>query len=350
MGRLSVSGYNEAGRVSGAIAQLADDAWEAMPDVMRAAARLVLLRLVRRRRYRRGDPPACQPGRRAPTAAAAEALGRMIERRLLTLGDGTVEITHEALLREWPRLEGWLAEDVEGRRLHYRLTDAAALWEHGGGDDGDLFRGVRLAATNEWLSSGHESELYDTERRFIAGSIAGADRELEAARREAVTSRRLNRKLRIRLGAIAVLLVGAIGTGALAVRQAGRANDAAEAAGAASLLADAERLGAQSSLEPDLDLSLLLAAQAFSIADTPSTRGALLGAVQRSPEAVRVIRSDASRMLALELSPDGATLAANETLAAPRSTTSRASGPVTTRASTQTERSHGCPTAAPSRR
>jgi WD40 repeat protein len=59
---------------------------------------------------------------------------------------------------------------------------------------------------------------------------------------------------------------------------------------------------------------LLLAAQAFSMADTPSTSGALLSAVQRSPEAVRVIRSDASRMLALEMSPDGATLAANETL------------------------------------
>ena len=73
-----------------------------------------------------------------------------------------------------------------------------------------------------------------------------------------------------------MLLTVAIGAGVLAVRQAGRADDAAEAAEAASLLADAERLGAQSGLEPDLDLSLLLAAQAFSMADTPSTRGALL--------------------------------------------------------------------------
>ena len=214
MARLSVSGYNDAGRVSGAIARLADDAWEAMPDVMRAAARLVLLRLVR------PDDGAgteirlrASPRDVAPTTAAAEALGRMVERRLLTLGDGTVEITHEALLREWPRLAGWLAEDVEGRRLHHRLTAAAALWEHGGGDDGDLFRGVRLAATNEWLSSGHESELNDTERRFIAASIAGADRELEAARREARRQSQMNRKLRIRLAAIAVLLTGAIGTG-----------------------------------------------------------------------------------------------------------------------------------------
>ena len=314
-GGLSVSGYHAAGRVSGAIARLADDAWEAMPDVMRAAARLVLLRLVR------PDDGAgaeirvrASPHDVAPTAATAEALGRMVERRLLALGDGTVEITHESLLREWPRLAGWLAEDVEGRRLHHRLTAAAALWERGGCDDGDLMRGVRLAATNEWLSSGHESELNDTERRFIAAAIAGADRELAAAHREARHQSQTNRKLRIRLGAIAVLLAGAIGTGALAVRQAGRADDAAEAAEAASLLADAERLGAQSGLESDLDVSMLLAAQAFSIADTPSTRGALLGAVQRSPEAVRVIRSDASRMLALELSPDGATLAANETL------------------------------------
>ena len=64
-GRLSVSGYNEAGRVSGAIAQLADDAWEAMPDMMRARGTTgVPAARAPRRRCRRGDPPAGQPARR----------------------------------------------------------------------------------------------------------------------------------------------------------------------------------------------------------------------------------------------------------------------------------------------
>ena len=314
-GGFSVSGYDDAGRVSGAIARLADDAWEAMPDVMRAAARLVLLRLVRpddgagaeiRLRAARTTLHRPQP--------TAEALARMVERRLLTLDGGTVEITHEALIREWPRLAGWLAEDLEGRRLHHHLTAAAALWERGGGGDGDLF--AACGWPRRTIGCRPDTTLSSTTPNAASSQprSAVADRELEAARREARHQSQLNRRLRTRLAGIAVLLTVAIGACVLAVRQAGRADHAAEAAEAASLLADAERLGAQSGLEPDLDLSLLLAAQAFSMADTPSTRGALLGAVQRSPEAVRVIRSDASRMLALEMSPDGATLAANETL------------------------------------
>ena len=34
--------------------------------------------------------------------------------RLVTVGEDEVEVAHEALLREWPRLRGWLEDDVEG--------------------------------------------------------------------------------------------------------------------------------------------------------------------------------------------------------------------------------------------
>ena len=44
----------------------------------------------------------------------AAVLARLADRRLLTVGDGAVEVAHEALLREWPRLRGWLDEDVAG--------------------------------------------------------------------------------------------------------------------------------------------------------------------------------------------------------------------------------------------
>ena len=56
----------------------------------------------------------------------------LAESRLVTVGEGSAEVAHEALLREWPRLRGWLEEDVEGRRLHRRVTDAAHDWEGGG--------------------------------------------------------------------------------------------------------------------------------------------------------------------------------------------------------------------------
>ena len=57
--------------------------------------------------------------RAAPTSLRVLAVDR-----LLTIGEGEVEVAHEALLREWPRLRGWFDEDVNGRRLHRQLREA----------------------------------------------------------------------------------------------------------------------------------------------------------------------------------------------------------------------------------
>ena len=52
-------------------------------------------------------------------------LAELTDARLLTVSDGEVELSHEALLREWPRYRAWLEEDRIGRRLHAHLTAAA---------------------------------------------------------------------------------------------------------------------------------------------------------------------------------------------------------------------------------
>ena len=45
--------------------------------------------------------------------------------RLVTVDRDTVELAHEALIRHWPRLQEWLAEDREGLEIHRQLTLAA---------------------------------------------------------------------------------------------------------------------------------------------------------------------------------------------------------------------------------
>jgi hypothetical protein len=49
--------------------------------------------------------------------------------RLLTTDEESVQLSHEALAREWPRLKEWLADDVEGQRILRHLGGAAAAWE-----------------------------------------------------------------------------------------------------------------------------------------------------------------------------------------------------------------------------
>ena len=128
--RLRLAAYEQTGGVRGAVARLAEGG-------VRAARR----------------PPSSEHGARDPAAPRRRGGGdarraRRValdeferersgaswpahRRRLLTISEGEVEVAHEALLREWPRLRGWLEEDAEGRRLHRHLRDAARDWDGG---------------------------------------------------------------------------------------------------------------------------------------------------------------------------------------------------------------------------
>ena len=119
----------------------------------------------------------------------AEVVEHLADRRLLTVSDGAVEVAHEALLREWPRLRAWLAEDAEGRRLHRGLGDAARAWDADARDPGGLYRGARLAAALDW-AAGHAAELSATERAFLDDSRSA--------------SGRAQRRLRMMLAGVAV--------------------------------------------------------------------------------------------------------------------------------------------------
>ena len=143
-----------------------------------------------RRRHRghaaaRGDRRARPRARRTRRASTSCCSGSP-DARLVTLDDGTAEVAHEALIREWPRLRRWLDEDRAGMRVHRSSAHAARLWDAGGREPSDLYRGARLAARGR----ARPAELNATERAFLDASVAEADRERRAA------ASRANRRLR----------------------------------------------------------------------------------------------------------------------------------------------------------
>ena len=115
-------------------------------------------------------------------------LATLIDARLITVGDGNVELSHEALVREWPRYRTWLEEDRMGRRIHAHLIAAAREWDMARRDPGELYRGARLANALEWAARNREW-LNAVEREFIDAS------RLEA-RRDAQRQRAHRRRLR----------------------------------------------------------------------------------------------------------------------------------------------------------
>ena len=96
--------------------------------------------------------------RRVPLAeieqidGANQVLATLTDARLLTVSDGEVEVSHEALLQEWPRYREWLEEDRVGRRLQAHLATSAREWDGRSRDPGDLYRGTRLAGAEDWAS------------------------------------------------------------------------------------------------------------------------------------------------------------------------------------------------------
>lgn len=97
-----------------------------------------------------------------------------------TQSDDQVEVAHEALVRNWPRLVDWLDDERAVLRQRVRLTAAAEHWRALGKDPSALLRGTLLT---EALSL---SDLNRLESQFLRASLVAADmaeQQTEAARR-----------------------------------------------------------------------------------------------------------------------------------------------------------------------
>ena len=280
---LRLERYRSSGGVRGAVARLAEAAYTQLTEPERTVARSLMLRLA-------SGEDETLARRRVPLAqlervdGAGGVLAALIDARLLTISDGEVELSHEALLREWPRYRAWLEEDRIGRRLHAHLNAAAGEWDDRGRDAGELYRGARLAAALDWAGQ-HRDQPNSLEREFIVASRRRADRDA--------------RRLRGVLAGVAVLLLLSLIAGAVALVQEQRATTSAR-------VALARQLGAEGVSESRTDLAMLLAREAVNLDRSPQSEGTLLATLLRTPA---VIGSFAVPTVALpELSPDGRTL------------------------------------------
>jgi hypothetical protein len=93
----------------------------------------------------------------------------------------TVNVAHEALIRGWPRLRGWIDGEREGLRIHRRVTETAGEWQSRNRDVGFLYRGFRLDEARRWRST-HEPSLNELERQFLETSHEVQRREHRAVR------------------------------------------------------------------------------------------------------------------------------------------------------------------------
>ncbi len=291
---IRLSDYREVGGVRGAVGRLAEATYESLDDDGRQIARTLVLRLTAGdadNAVRRRVPAGELTQRRAEEGAVLDTL---VTARLLIADEGSIEIAHEALLREWSRMRQWLDEERESRRLEEHVRASATAWADGGREPADLYRGPRLAVVLDWHAA-HESELAPVEEEFVAASR-------EAGEQELLEQRQRNRRLRTFAGAIFALLVLALVAGGAALIQRGSARREAR-------VALARQLGAEALTEPRLDRAMLLAREAVNLRSSSQTEGTLMATLLRAPAAISTFSVPiTSRPQQLSVSPDGRTL------------------------------------------
>ena len=314
--KLTLEAYHAIGGVSGALARRAEEIYVRLTQVGREAARQLFLRLVTlgeersedtRRRVLRTELASLEVDRQAmeaviDTFGAARLLS--FDRDPVTRGP-TVEVAHEALLREWGRLRGWIDASRADVRAHRRLAGGAREWVGAGRDRSFLLRGAHLARFEAWGTTSGLAVTSD-ERDYLAASLSRreAERAEEEARsaRERTLERRSLVRLRALVGLFAIMALVASGLTALTLNQRERAQREARVAAARELAA-----AAVTNLEIDPERSILLALEAVD--RTRSVDGSVLPeaeeALHRAVVRSRILLSVPGVGGGLDWSPDG---------------------------------------------
>jgi Novel STAND NTPase 1 len=176
--QLTLEAYQEIGGVKGALVRQAESTYMSLPsEEHRRMARVMFLRLIEpgateqdttRRRAARSELLLADP---KETVLLEEVSEAFIRARLLTsntvAGTSVLEVSHEALIREWPRLASWLHEAREDILLQQTISEDATNWQARGKQKGRLYRGSQLVEAQAWAKRNSPSQ---TEVAFLRAS------------------------------------------------------------------------------------------------------------------------------------------------------------------------------------
>jgi WD40 repeat protein len=317
--RLTTKAYDEIGGVQKALAGHAESIYVDLGAAEQAIMRRVLLQLVEvgetgestRRKVDRAD----LQFRDVPEEAVSELIEKLtsaesrllIASRQITASEDEVEPTvwievgHEALIRQWDRFTGWVAENQEDLRYGTEFMQAAQDWRAGNQDKSYLLMGNRLIRAEAWLQEADATEL---QREFIQASMVEGDRQAKIREGQMETELRLQRqaanRLRGLIGLMFLALVVAVALTFWALDSQSRANTAKEAEQVALLTAIAnERLALENEQEAislalasgadraiaddDRELAVLLAVEANDMEDPPPQAQRTLAEVAYTP-------------------------------------------------------------------
>ncbi|MDI6105461.1 hypothetical protein QLQ12_43450 [Actinoplanes sp. NEAU-A12] len=288
-GMLTLAGYRDAGGVADAIAQTAERVYGDLDPARRHIVQDIFLRLTALGQDTEDTRRRVGYAELLGSPATADVLDRLARARLVTCDEDTATVAHEALIRRWPRLRGWLAADRNMLLQHRRLTEVTAEWQQHRRDDAFLYRGARLAPWRERPLD----RLNELEQAFLTASRLHENRRRGARRRRVQVA-----------GALLCAVVLVVATlAAISTMQARRAADERDLAVSNELAARARE---QLALKPES--SLALAKQAMAVRRTPTAQAVLRQAAMDS-RIQSALPAGQGQVFGVAYSPDGQSIA-----------------------------------------
>ncbi|MEU7910522.1 NACHT and WD repeat domain-containing protein [Microbispora bryophytorum] len=276
--RLTRHGYAATGGVEKAVFSAAEEVYRSLPSHQQNLIPRLFQRLTEltydghvRRAIRVDD---------AKSRAVLEKFAAM---RLVVLRRDEAEISHDVLLRAWPRLREWLKGDEQGRLLVAELNQDAQRWKRNARDRGSLYGFRRLRRVKKVLARWNADDR-DRYPRLEPASEAFLTASYRKVRRTGV------------MGLVVAVTVPVI-AGAAWVRL----NDA-RAASEAHSLAETIINRSHAVRQSDPLVSGLLAAASWQIRHSDEARQGMLDFLATTAHAVMPASSAAA------FSPDGDTL------------------------------------------
>jgi WD40 repeat protein/serine/threonine protein kinase len=271
--------YLSTGGISGTLASRANEIYQGLETAEQSLARQILLNLISVNEGTESTRRRIQQQELLTLHQDKDAVHRILDvfnrNRILTFDREpvtrapTVELAHEALIREWENLRKWIDDSRDMLRTHRQLSAATQEWKKSDRDTSFLVSGSRLAQFEPLLTA-TDFPLNNEDRIFILASVA--------------MRRRFVHRIQLVIAALVILTLIALGFGVLALD---RQNEAEEQQNEA--ISERDRANEQAKISrsrelsvnalinvDELDLSLLLGLEALNTADTFEARNALL--------------------------------------------------------------------------
>ncbi|GAB1543689.1 hypothetical protein NUACC21_63650 [Scytonema sp. NUACC21] len=198
---LTHKAYEEIGGLEKALAQHADEALKNLTEQDKQQAERVFIQLVRPGEGT--EDTKCVATRNEVGKENWGLVKRLADERLVVTGwheteeIETVEIVHEALIREWGTLRKWVNANRQFRTWQERLRGALQQWEMSN-DEGALLRGAPLAEAEGWLQL-RWSDIGSSELAFIQLSLELRDKTQQEEKER--TQRELEQAIKARKAA-----------------------------------------------------------------------------------------------------------------------------------------------------